>query len=138
MTGRAGRRSFLLSSLGAVIALPSIGCDEHFPKTDSDTAVAPTVGQTSTAYFSNASLDSARTIGQRYLAAVAPNASSADIDALLAPTVALINAGPTDAAASAALQARVRADFGSGAILVLEGWTFATTELQLCALVSRS
>ena len=89
------------------------------------------------AYFPEDSTDAIRTLGERYLEIVAPGASEDRIETLLAPTASLIE-GNDAAVVIDTLRAKVEDDFVQGNDLIVEGWVLATTELQLCALVSRT
>lgn len=133
MATLASRRAFLLGALSCVaVASPfgafgAVGCADRDTTLSRDGTVA--------AYFPDDGLEAARAIAARWLAVTAPGATEQDLRRLVAPTQALIDASPDAESAIAALRARVRDDFASGAIANVDGWTFALTELDLCVLV---
>jgi len=135
VTLRTDRRSFLLGAIAVLAPLPSIGCGSSSGNDESDSTPVTPQATTSpaTQYFAEASVDSARVIGARYIAV-----AGAEIDSLLAPVRSMIDGASSDDAAITALRAQVTSDFKSGATVALDGWVCARTELALCALIVRS
>lgn len=130
MTRRIERRAFLMaavSSLAAFAPLAQIGC------TDTDTSLSRRSGAPE-GYFAEGGLESARAIGRRWLAIVAPGATEAEIRSLVAPTIARIEGAASDDDAIAVLNRRVTDDFAGGSTANVDGWTFATTELHVCVI----
>lgn len=85
-------------------------------------------------YFT-AGLDGARLVGERYLARMAPDADGDALAALLAPTLEILEASATPAAAAQAAMTAVAADFTALELVSQDGWALSRTEAQLCALV---
>lgn len=145
MTQRLERRAFLKVALSCVAFLPSlgtVGCDGD---DDASTARRARVASSrrlrlTDDFFDEAELGAAALIGQRYLDLVAPNATEDEIDELIAPTVQILEPdededdAKNDPAALQALRARILADFMESSTTVVDGWTFANTELHLCVL----
>lgn len=76
--------------------------------------------------------DSARAIGQRYLAAFPAEADAARLRSSLFTDVA-----PGDAATMRRhLKSRVQRDFTDGETVELDGWILARSECRACALLS--
>lgn len=135
MSVRLQRRALLKAFLSCVAIAPafsSIGC-----ASESAMAGLPlTLEDSVRSYFDEREVAAGVFIGQRYLAAVAPNASDEEISALVAPTreLFLSNDGDDDAAL-AAVHAKVLADFAGEATTLVDGWRFSLTELHLCVLL---
>lgn len=129
----ASRRAFLLGALSSLALASPLGAFGAFGCADRDTTLSR--DGTVAAYFPDDGLEAARAIAGRWLAVAAPGATEDDLRRLVAPTQALVDASPDAESAIEALRARVRDDFGSGAIANVDGWTFALTELHLCVLV---
>lgn len=121
---RLERRSFLQAALVLVLPLPACGGSDAGSSasslSDDERALVDT-------YF--ADLESARKIARAWLG----GSSAAAVRTAAAPVLALVDGGGSEDAALATYRDRVRADFTSGAVATVEGWTFALTELQLCA-----
>ena len=132
MSRRFERRAFLKAALSCIAFVPpaaSIGCSDGVI-----TAGRSTAPVRASRFFDESRIRAAALIGQRYLAVVAPNASDVDVDALVAPTRELLESDDDDSAALAAVRARILADFTESSTIMIDGWTFAETELHLCVL----
>lgn len=137
MSRRFERRDFLKAALSCVALLPpvaSIGCSDGSSTTPTPQATTSRARRMTDGFFDETKLEAAALIGQRYLALVAPNATDADVDALVAPTVQLLEADDDDDTVLETVRTHVLADFGEASTTVVDGWTFATTELHLCVL----
>lgn len=135
---RLSRREFVRRSVVTSVGFASLGafgglgCKSSLPKlTDRQRAVAPVAEQ----YFAGGSLAGPQRIGNQHLQQHRP--SRMQLDALLEPTVALIEEAEGDAEALAALDAALDADFAELRIVDVRGWTLGRTEVGLCILVAR-
>lgn len=141
MTSRLQRRAFLQAVLSCVAVLPaatSIGCSSESLDEGSSSRLRTRGSREELVladYFDDAQLDAAAFVGRRYLAVAAPNASTAEISALIAPTVELLTESASEAAALAALRTKILADFATEATIPVDGWIFSVTELHVCVLV---
>lgn len=143
---RFGRRNFMqaaLSQVAVLAVLPNLACGGDPRDPDDDDKKVPPDGNEDTppdrdevlgTYFEDDLILEARKIGQYYLDTEATGAGAADVDELLAGTLALIEESKNDAAALDALRDAVFKDFGESNLVTLSGWTFSLTEAQLCAL----
>lgn len=137
MSRRFERRDFLKAALSCVAFLPpvaSIGCSSGSSSSPTPKATTSRAIRLTDGFFDESMVGAAALIGQRYLALVAPNATDADVDALVAPTVQLLEADDDDETVLETVRTHVLADFTESATTVIDGWTFATTELHLCVL----
>ena len=78
----------------------------------------------------------AETIGEAYLAEVAPDRDPKTIEPIAASIEALVSKADSESDAIEQLQESVRQDFVALRIHRLEGWTLSQTELAICALVA--
>jgi hypothetical protein len=78
----------------------------------------------------------ARHLGQRYVAQVPVERDAVVLARLIDAALMDDHAATVDdrAALADALDARIRAEFGAGQIVRVDGWVLARTEARLCAL----
>lgn len=147
---RLSRRDFLEAALlhaTALAVLPSlVACgpevpDDQLKDKGNDKDPTPPKGQSSAdhqqvlqTFFAGGLLSESRNLGRFYIEKENLGNDREGANELLKPTFDLIEKSSTDANALMSLKTTITDDFAEQNTIVLGGWTFSLTEVQLCAL----
>lgn len=140
---RSGRRDFLRRAAGTLLSarmlpLALAGCsndqDPIIPEPEPDLAEEwAAAGASVSDYYDE--LEAILYVGGLYLDKNTNGRDPEEVDALIRPIIELVDAAASDDEALTALTVAIADDFGARDTQLLDGWVFASAELQLAGLL---